>query len=94
MEAIVRACSLCLVAGPLTVIRIHGKVIQAAPSCRDLGKWQRPSGRCRQWPECLAVAVAGRLLSQESESNTGWFLVVVASSAQNSEVTGAAVFAF
>ena len=37
MEAMSKASSKCLVAGPLTVARTHGKVVQAAPSCRSLG---------------------------------------------------------
>ena len=37
MEAMGRASSQCLVAGPLTVARTHRKVVQATPSCRALG---------------------------------------------------------
>ena len=37
MEAMGRAGSQCLVAGPLPLSRTHGKVAQAAPSCRALG---------------------------------------------------------
>ena len=36
-EAMGRASSQYLVAGPLTVARILGKVAQVAPSCRTLG---------------------------------------------------------
>ena len=59
MEAMGRASSWCLVAGPLTVARTHGNVAQYAPSCRALGSgsdpqaavdsaqsiWQNGSGR-------------------------------------------------
>ena len=85
-----RASSQCLVAGPLTVIRIHGKVIQAAPSCRDLGKWQRPSGNCKRHHEPWQWAVAEHVHSQGSESNNGWCLVAVPFYVPTSEVTGAA----
>jgi len=42
MEAMDRANSQCLVAGPLTVARTCGKVAQAAPSCRALGSSRDP----------------------------------------------------
>ena len=56
VEARGRACSSCLVSGPLTEERTHGKVVQPAPSCRALGsdsvggsqsvwQWQQ-QGRC------------------------------------------------
>ena len=37
-----RAGSQCLVAGPLTMARTQGKVAQAAPSCRALGRGSDP----------------------------------------------------
>ena len=37
MEAMGRACSQCLVAGPLIVTRTCGEVTQVASSCRALG---------------------------------------------------------
>ena len=40
MEAIGRNSS--VVAGPFTVSRTHGKVVQAAPSCRALGSGSDP----------------------------------------------------
>ena len=36
MEAMGRASSQCLVAGPLTMGRACGEVVQVAPSCRAL----------------------------------------------------------
>ena len=36
------ASSQCLVAGPLTVVRTHRKVVQAAPSCRALESGSDP----------------------------------------------------
>ena len=37
MEAMGRASSQCLIAGPLATVKDHRKVAQAAPSCRALG---------------------------------------------------------
>ena len=42
MEAVGRASSQCLVAGPLTVVRTYGKVAQAAPSFRVMGSGSDP----------------------------------------------------
>ena len=42
MEGVGRASTQCLVAGSLTVTRTHGKVAQAAPSCRALGSGSDP----------------------------------------------------
>ena len=39
-----RASSLCLVPGPLTVVGIHGEVVQAAPCFRTLGNGSDPQG--------------------------------------------------
>ena len=41
-EAVGRACSHCLVAGPLTVVRTCGEMAQAAPGCRALGSGSDP----------------------------------------------------
>ena len=37
-----RAYNQCLVAGPLTVVRICGELVQAAPGCRALGRDRGP----------------------------------------------------
>ena len=42
MEAVDRASSRCLIAGPLTVARTHGKVVQVVPHCRALGSSSDP----------------------------------------------------
>lgn len=44
MEAVRKACSQCLVAGPLTVVRTLGEVAQAAPCCRALATGSDPQG--------------------------------------------------
>ena len=44
MEAMGRACSQCLVARPLTMVRTCGKVVQAAPGCRALASGSDPQG--------------------------------------------------
>ena len=54
------------------------------------GRWHRVSGRFRQFPECLAVAlaVAGRVHSQGRKSHNTWRWVAVQSSVPTSEVIG------
>ena len=42
MQAMVRASSQFLVAGPLTVARTCGEVVQAVPGCRALGSGSDP----------------------------------------------------
>ena len=42
MEAMSRASSQCLIAGPLTVARTHGEVAPAAPVCSALGSSDDP----------------------------------------------------
>lgn len=37
-----RACSQCLIAGPLTVVKTCGELKQAAPGCRALGSSSDP----------------------------------------------------
>ena len=74
-----RSTSSCL--GPT------GGTAQAALSCRFLGRDSgQASGHC---PECLVVAAAGRVCSQENESNK-WYSVSMPSSVLPSEVIGAA----
>ena len=59
-EAVGRASSQCLLAGLLTVARTCWKMVQATPSCRALGRSNKPqAGRFRQFPRHLAVAAAG-----------------------------------
>ena len=63
-----------------------GGAVPAAPSCRFLG---RDSDQAtRHCPEHLAVAAAGRVYSQGSESNNRWCSVTVPSSVVPSEVVG------
>ena len=54
MESMGRAGSQCLVAGPLTVARTHGKVVQASPSFRALRSASDPqtglAGAQSFWP--------------------------------------------
>ena len=69
--------------------RTHGEVAQALPSCRALQSGSDPPGRYRQHPEGLAVAAAGRVHSQGSESNSGWCSVALPSSMPLSDVTWA-----
>ena len=64
-----------------------GGAAQFAPSCRVLGRdSDQAFGHCL---EHLAVAAAGWVCSQGSESNNGWCLVAVSSFLLTSEVTGA-----
>ena len=57
----------------LSGLAYAGGAAPAAPSCRVLGRdSDQVSGRC---PECLAVAAAGRVCSQGSESNSICFLL-------------------
>ena len=42
MKAMGRACSQCLIAGPLTVVKTCGELTQAAPGCRALGSSSDP----------------------------------------------------
>ena len=58
MEAVGRVYSQCLVAGPLTVVRTHWEVVQAAPGYRALGSGRDPQADVGS-PEPLAVATAG-----------------------------------
>ena len=52
-----------------------GGAAPAAPSCRVLGRdSDQVTGCC---PECLAVAAAGQVCSQGSESNSVWCLAAV-----------------
>ena len=61
---------------------------QAAPSCRFLGRdSDQVSGHC---PACLAVAAAGWMCSQGSESNNRWCSITASSSVVPPEVAGAA----
>ena len=54
----------------LSCLAPTGGAAQAAPSCRFLGSdSDQASGHC---PECLAVAAAGPVCSQRSESNSRW----------------------
>ena len=45
------------------------------------GKWRWSSGRCRQCPEHLVVAVVGQVHFHGRENNHGWHLFEVSSSA-------------
>ena len=91
MEAMGRACSYFLVAGPLTVVRICGEVVQPAPGCRALGSYSDPQGIVGGTPEPLAVATAGHVCSQWSEGNNRWHLlscrVAVPYSVETTEAT-------
>ena len=49
MEAMGRASSQCLVAGPLTVARTCRKMVQAVPSCRALGSDSDQAGVGNAW---------------------------------------------
>ena len=61
---------------------------QAAPSCRFLGRdHDLSSEHC---PECLAVAVAGWVCSQENESNNRWCSIAMSFSVVPAEVVGVA----
>ena len=61
----------------------------ATPSCRALVSGNEPQADLDSGClEHLAVAVAGCMSSQGSESNHGWFSVTIISSVVPSEVTG------
>ena len=47
MEEMGRASSWCQDAGPLTMAKGHGKVTQAAPSCRALGSDSNHQGEAK-----------------------------------------------
>ena len=87
MGTIGRSNSQCLIAGPLTIVRTHREMSQAATnfwalrSDRDLweGRW------C---PEHLAVVAAGCVHYQGSESNNRLHLVDMPCSEAFSEITG------
>ena len=67
-----------------------GGAAQAAPSCRFLGRdSDQASGHC---PECLAVAAAGRVCSQGSESNNRWCSIAMSFSVVPSEMVEAASY--
>ena len=78
MEAMGRARSPCLVVGPLTVARTHGRVAQASPSCRALGRGSDKAGEVGTWSiwqwqqqvKCIprAVRAADGALSAVSSS--------------------------
>ena len=61
----------------LSCLALTGGTAKAAPSCRFLGRdSDQESG---DFPEHLAVAAAGWVCSQGSESNNGWCFVAVPS---------------
>ena len=91
MEAMSRASSKCLVAGPLRVVKTHGEVVQAASGCRALGSDSDPQagvGHTQsiwQWQQqgmCFPRGVRATM--------NGWSLVSMPSSVLIPEVTGAA----
>ena len=66
MQTMDRAGRQCLVTGPLTVLRTHGEVVEAAPGCRALGSGSDPQAGVGdiqliwQWQQqgmCLTSAV-------------------------------------
>ena len=83
------ASSQCLFAGPLTVARTHGQVMQGAISCRALGSDSDSAGvgiaqSIWQWQQ------QGRCVPRRVRATTNGARFAVPSSVPISEVTGAA----
>ena len=87
-EAMSRASSQVLVAGPLTVARTHRKVVQAAPGCRALESESGLQAGVSSAQNVCQWQQQG-VCSHGSESNNGGCLFSVPSSVPTSEVTEA-----
>lgn len=65
------ACSQCLDAGTLAVVRTHGSRVRGCSWLHGPRKWQYHSISCRQSPESLAVAKPGHVCSHKVRATIG-----------------------
>ena len=86
MGAFGRACSQCLVARPLKVVKAGVEVAQATPSCRALGSGSDPQAGVGD-TQSLHWQQQGMCVTRNMRDKNEWCLVAVLSSTMTPEVT-------